>query len=251
MLLRASPAADLTLICVDPEAPYQLETIARAIYGDRLRSIMLDQRREDILRLREELDLKQTELNAERRRVFEDFGIEGEALQNRRNYFKKQADHDCDETSYRAALTRYLRLMDDLRELKGVRLVLTGLVWDDGHPVEGASTLSRYFDDRAFKGAHWFQYTGDTRAKSWIGLFRDQDRNEVMAFAAPEAALPPGRWTKEVNFLAWKPFKGTQLAELPEKTELRVTLQWREAHEPDLLRIGEDPYRTNRSPTCG
>ena len=243
ILLRASPDADLTLICVDPDAPYQLETIARAVCGDRTRSIALDQRRDDLLRLRDELDLKQTELGAERRRVFEDFRFEGEAEQNRKNYRKKQADHDCDEAAYRTAVTRYLRLVDDLRELKGVRLVLTGLVWDDGHPVEGASTLSRYFDDRAFKGAHWFQYTGDTRGQAWIGLFHDQDRNEVMEFAPPEAALPRGRWTKEINFLAWKPFKGAQLAELPEKTTLRVTLQWREAHEPDLLRIGEDAYR--------
>ena len=208
LLLRASPTADLTLVCVDPAAPYQLETVARAIYGERPSSIALDSRLTELKRRRDQLDEEQTELSIERQRVFEDFRVEGEAEQNRKNYRKKQADHNCDEAAYRLALNRFVQLTADLSSLKGIRLVLTGLVWDDGHPVEGASTLSRYFDDRPFRGALWFQYTGDTRGQAWVGMFRDQDGNEVMEFAAPESPLPAGRWTKEVNFLAWQPLKG-------------------------------------------
>jgi hypothetical protein len=243
MLLKASPAANLTLICVDPAAPYQLETVARAIYGERLHSLSLEQRRGDLIRRRELLDLRQGALAIERRLVFEDFRTEGEAVANRKAYRKKQADYDCDEAAYRMAMNRYLQLSKDLTDLKGIRLVLTGLVWDDGQPIDGASTLSRYFDDRVFKGALWFQYTGDTRGQAWAGMFRDQNKNEIMEFAAPEAPLRSGRWTHELNFLAWRPYKGPQVAELPEKALLRVSLQWREAHEADLLRSGEDPYR--------
>ncbi len=76
-----------------------------------------------------------------------------------------------------------------------------------------------------------------------MGLFADKDRNDVMEFAPPEAKMPANRWTKELNFLAWRNQKGEQTAELPAGALLRVTVQWREAHEPDLLRTGEDPYR--------
>jgi hypothetical protein len=243
MLLKAAPAADLTLICIDPSAPFQLETVARAIDADRHPSLALDSRLADLNRWRGELDLRSTELAAQRRAVFEDFRIEGEAVENRKAYRKKQADHDCEEADYRTALSRYLHLTQDLSDLRTVRHILTGLVWDDGYPVEGAGALSRFFDDRPLGAAELYQYSPDTRGQAWVGMFRDQDRNEVMEFAPPDTPLPPGRWTRELNFLAWQPFKGARTADLPANAVIRATLQWREAHEPDLLRTGEDPYR--------
>ena len=121
--------------------------------------------------------------------------------------------------------------------------MLTGLSWEDGNPLDATSALSRFFDDHGPTDVFWFQYTGATKGLAWVGMFRDQDRNEVMEFAAPGAPLPAGRWSKEFNFLAWNPFKGAQAAELPANALLRVTLQWRESQEPALLRTGEDPYR--------
>jgi hypothetical protein len=253
MLLRVAPEAEVLLVCVDPASPYQLETAARALYGDPHASFALERRLEDLTEWRAELDAKRAELLAERTRVFEDFRVEGEAEENRKKYRKRQADHDCDEASYRAALARYVQLTKDLRELRGVGLVLSGLEWHDGHPAGGASALTHYFDDRIptpptpFAGPRnepvWLQYTPDARDQAWEGLFRDIDRNEVMEFAPPDAPLPAGRRSKEVNFLAWRPLKGGQVADLPENALVRVTLQWRESHEPDLLRTGEDPYR--------
>src|SRR5262249_52336139 len=53
-----------------------------------------------------------------------------------------------------------------------------------------------------------------------------------------------GRWSNEVNFLAWQPYQGDAKPELPEKARLRVTLQWREPHDPDYFLPEEgDPYR--------
>jgi hypothetical protein len=257
-LLRAAPSSEVTLICVDPAAPYQVETVARAIDGERLNSLALALRLEDLLRRRDLLDLRKADLAVERRRVFEDFRIEDEAVQNRKNYRKKQADHDCDEAAYRAAMSRYLQLEQALRDLKGIRLVLTPLAWYDGYPLNGASALSRFFDERPYpltqpttvsqvdrwvRPARWLVYAGETRGQAWVGLFRDRDHNDVMEFAPPEPPLLPGRWTKEMNFLAWRPAKGEQSADLPANAVLRVTLQWQEAHETDLLRSGEDPYR--------
>ncbi len=232
MLLRGAPSADVTLICIDPAAPYQLVIVGRAIDGDRHPSLALDSRLSDLHRWRGDLDLKSTELLAERRRVFE-----------RKAYRKKQADHDCEEADYRTAMSRYLHLTQDLSDLQAVRHVLTGLAWDDGHPLDGGSTLSQFFDGRPLGGASWYRYTPDTRGQAWVGMYRDQDRNEVMEFTPPETPLRSGRWTRELNFLAWRPSKGEQIADLPANAVLRVTLQWREAHEPDLLRTGEDPYR--------
>ena len=45
----------------------------------------------------------------------------------------------------------------DVLALKGVRVVANSLVWAEGYPVDGSSALSRYFDDKPFRAALWFQ----------------------------------------------------------------------------------------------
>jgi hypothetical protein len=112
----------------------------------------------------------------------------------------------------------------------------------EGFPVDGGSALSRWFDDRPFGGALWFQSAGDTRGQAWSGLFRDADGNGVMEFIRPGEKLPEGSWSPELNFLAWQPRGGKMTLDLPETT-VRISLQWREPHESGPLRGGEDPYR--------
>ena len=81
----------------------------------------------------------------------------------------------------------------------------SALSWHDGFPVDGTSTLSRYFDDRPFRAALWFQAAGDTRGQSWTGLFRDADDNGVMEFGDLSVRPSPLRlWTPELNFLSWR-----------------------------------------------
>ncbi len=109
--------------------------------------------------------------------------------------------------------------------------------------MDGSSTLSRFFDDRPFHAALWFQSAGDTRGQAWAGLFRDEDNNGVMEFAPPDAPLPEGTWTHELNFLGWRPAAGGQVLDLPAGAHVRVALQWREAHDPEYVRSGEDRYR--------
>jgi hypothetical protein len=131
------------------------------------------------------------------------------------------------------------------------------LVWGSGHALDGASELSRYFDERftvptsrvkSFKaktpgGVLWVQAAGDTRGQTWAGLFRDEDGNGVLEFAPFSQPLRKDRWTPELNFLAWQPFAGAAAAELPEKTRVRISIQWREPHDPDLTNEADDPYR--------
>jgi hypothetical protein len=43
-----------------------------------------------------------------------------------------------------------------------VRVVTSGLIWNEGFPVDGGSTLTRYFDANPFSSSIWFQSAGDT-----------------------------------------------------------------------------------------
>ena len=60
-------------------------------------------------------------------------------------------------------------MQTELKNLRDVRIAASGLVWADGFPVDGSSALSRYFDDKPFKSALWFQSAGDTRGQAWSG----------------------------------------------------------------------------------
>jgi hypothetical protein len=241
--LRAAPDAELTLVRIDPGAPYQLLTVARAINGDPARSLALDRRAAEIQMDRAALDRRRDELAAERRQAFADFSEEGEARQRREEYQRHQADFDREERELNARVRRYLDHQKALLGLRGVRVVACPLVWSEGHPVDGTSALSRYFDDRPFSAALWLQAAGGGPGRAWAGPFRDADAGGVMDFAAPDAPLPPRSWSRGLNFLAWRPAGGGDVLDLPAGARVRVSLQWREAHDPEFVRSGEDAFR--------
>ena len=241
-IARIAPEISLTLIRIDPTAPYLLEEAARAINGDPVRSINLESRLAQLKREQVALDQRRDALAEERRTVFQDFNQEGESAARRKAYLDKQKAFERDDAHFHAVLDRYLQYQRDLAALRGVRIVASALSWHDGFPVDGTSALSRYFDDRPFRAALWFQAAGDTRGQSWTGLFRDADGNGVMEFADPTRPLPAGLWTPELNFLSWQPPKRPAVADLPAGARFRISLQWREAHDPLYAQTGEDPY---------
>jgi hypothetical protein len=242
-IARVAPQVDLTLIRVDAAAPYMLEEAARAINGDLGRTIGLGNRLDQLDREQSALDKRRDELAEERRLVFQDFRQEGEAATRRKAYLEKQKTFDQDLARFHAILDRYLQFQRDLASLRGIRVVASGLAWHDGFPVDGSSTLSRYFDDRPFRAALWFQAAGDTRGQGWAGLFRDADNNGVMEFTPAGRPLPTEVWTPELNFLSWQSPAGQSARDIPAGARLRITLQWREAHDPLYAQTGEDPYR--------
>jgi hypothetical protein len=67
-----------------------------------------------------------------------------------------------------------------------------------------------------------------------------------MEFATPGAPLAKDAWTSELNFLGWR--DGKTSTELPQGARVRVTLQWREAHDPEFMLNNEDVYRTPLAP---
>jgi hypothetical protein len=73
-------------------------------------------------------------------------------------------------------------------------------------------------------------------------LWRDEDGNGIMEFGAP-GELRPGRWTNELNFLAWQQFDEEPRPDLLPQSKVRLSLQWTEAHDPEFARAGEDLFR--------
>ncbi len=248
-VMRAAPDAELLLIRVDPAALPHVLTVAQAINGDPLTSDNLTHRRD-------ELDLERRRIAGrwdvllKERKQFLDHPPSADELdpdaKKAREAFETHnqeiAKLKAEEKLYRESNERYLKLLSDLRDLQRVQVVVCTLYWPDSYPVDGSSPLSRYLDDHPFRGTWWFQAAGDTRGQSWTGLFRDSDNNAVMEFAPEGTPLRRERWTPEVNFLAWHPFAGPRQLDLPAKTTLRISVQWREAHDPSFLRNNEDPY---------
>ncbi len=289
-IARLAPAINLTLIRIDPASPYMLEEVARAINGDDMASISLDNRLADIQTDRDALDRRRDQLAEERREIISTFPAPDEEQQRllkqaeEKNltpeqvekldafqrlperertyvlYRVRQRIYDRDALGFQQRLARYFQQRQAILSLRGIRVVASALSWHEGYPVDGSSALSRYFDDRPFRAALWFQAAGDTRGQSWSGLFRDADGNGVMEFADPRQPLPPDLWTPELNFLSWQtprvvarspdsrvvarsPDRATTVRDLPAGARLRFSLQWREAHDPLYAQTGEDPYR--------
>lgn len=272
-IVRLAPEIKLDLIRVAPDAPYMIEAAARAINGDSAPSIALDARLSELNADEFLLDKRREQLAEERRLVFASFATLGERHQrllkqvqeqnlsseqveklptfqtfDERDraailYRIRQSIYDRDARAFHDRQLRYVRFKRDMPALRGIRVVASSLSWNDGYPVDGTSALSRYFDDRPFRAALWFQASGDTRGQSWTGLFRDADANGVLEFADPRQPLPPERWSHELNFLSWQGPNGRSVDDIPAGTRLRISLQWREAHDPLYAQTGEDPYR--------
>jgi hypothetical protein len=255
----------LVLVRIDPEAPYQMLTLARALNGQPHRSLNLARRADELEDMRLDLGSRRAVLHKTRAAQMEkapdvtqkplllkkkekgtltaDEEDQLKDIEEFEAYKKDQAKLDADEREYQARVQRQLRIEDELRNLRRVRVVATGLAWNEGLPVDGGGALSRYFDDEPFKKAVWFQAGGDTRGQAWAGLFRDRDHDGVMEFLPAGTHLPQGRWTSSLAFLAWQPAAGPAVADLPAGTQLRFSVQWREPHDPDFLRHGQDVYR--------
>jgi hypothetical protein len=237
-----APEASLTLVRIDPAAPYQLNAVAHYIDGAPVRSLGLEQRAEQLTEEAEDLRIRREEMLRERRAVLDNFSQDEAAVKRREAYFKREAELEQAELALTQRQNRYLKLVRALQDLQGIRVVANTLVWNEGYPMDGSGVLSRYLDDCPRK-ALWFQAAGDTRHQTWGGRFLDVQNDGVMEFAAPDVPLRKGRWTRELNFLAWQPAAGAAVADLPAKATVRVSIQWREPHDPEFLRNGEDLYR--------
>ena len=264
-VLRAAPEAEIVLVRIDPAAPYMLQEVARAMNGEtpRLREprqppgrastpsassstrrprLLLEERRHF---LNQFTDATQKEILLKRKEKGVITSDEEEQLKqilDYEAYEKRQADWDRRDQEYHEAVERFLRLEKGLIGLKSVRVAASGLVWDDGHPADAGIALTRYFDDQPFGSALWFQAAGDARGQAWTGPFRDDDSDGVLQFDSAEGSPNDSLWARRLDFLAWAPDGGKTTLDLPAGARVRISLQWREAHDPEAGRPGEDPY---------
>jgi hypothetical protein len=241
-LALAAPDAEIILIRIDPAAPYQLLSAARYLHGESFLSYDIENRQEELVRDEQDIKERREELLRERKAVVNNFGQDPESVRRRQDYLKREAQLDTDEKAF----VRRYNLLQDLigarGRLKSVNLVSCSLGWNQGYPLAGSGSLSRYLDDTPFRRL-WFQSAGNTRRQAWSGLFRDQDGNRVMEFSASPESPRPDLWTNELNFLAWAPSAGNPTPDLPANATVRLALQWREPHDPESAADGEDVYR--------
>ena len=271
----AAPLAELVLVRIDPAAPHQLLAVARLLNDDpaALPDNLAD-RHDEITRDTESLLNRRKELIEERRKALQDLTFEeGESRlpELRKRYEESQArlkkvlkdldDLKKEDDALRQRTDRMFAVRAELVALQNTRVVICPLVWNSGYPLEGASVLSRYLDERPFlgsagdaskarilslrknRGTMWVQAAGDSREQTWAGLFRDSDTNLTMEFAPAYEPIHKDRWTSELNFLSWQPYTGAASPEVPEKTRVRITVQWREPHAADLSNEFDDPFR--------
>lgn len=256
----AAPEADVVLIRVDPAAAYMLTDVARYVHGETFRTEGMIGRNRELRADNDRLRILRAQITEERRASLNDFSQEEEAIKRRQELAAKEADLAAQERLFAERLRRFFQLEDDLLNLRNARAVVCPLAWDTGYPVDGTGPLARYFDEIFFGqpqpripgrprtpqiSSVWLQSAGDTRGQVWTGRFRDADGNGVMEFAPPGMPVPVDRWTTELNFLAWQPHGNARTAELPAGAQVRVALQWSEAHDPDVTpgADGVDPYR--------
>lgn len=249
---KAAPEADLVLVRLDPESPYQLRTVMRAINGEAPRSFNLERRAVELDLEEDRLQRESARLAREKQIVFEGLDDDPASRDKRlETYQKDLAKLEDEQRQFRDTMRRYLDLEEAVRGLKTVRVVANALVWPEGWPVDGGNPLSRCFDAGPFSRAFWFQAAGDTRGQAWVGPFRDREGDGVMEFIPPGQPLPAGALSPSLNFLGWRPAGalagappgGPPEANLPAGARLRLSVQWREPHDPSLLKAGEDAYR--------
>lgn len=244
----AAPKAKILLVRVDPTRFHQILTVAKVVGGEGTFSPALSTRSE-------ELSLRTTLIEAQRRSVtnevekaYADLSDDPKAVKRRADATASLKKLQADTATHNTLLERFLVLESSLEAVKQATVVVNTLVWETGHPHDGESELSQLIERKFTPGGRvsalrasrqpptpaWVQAGGMSVGSVWSGAFRDADPNRLMEFTDAKAPLPAGRWSNELAFLGYST-GGGKPAPLPAGLKLRVTMQWREPHRPELL----------------
>lgn len=252
----AAPAAELVLVRVDPTAFHQLVTVARAVLGEKTFSIAMQAWSAEFVSQQTTLGTRRTLLTEEYRQAFADLSDEDKPRLRREKAAADMTKFLADESAFKGRVERFTALKAAVDALAGAGIVVNTLVWEHGFPNDGLSELSKILDERFFATRRhsaikasleapvpvWVQAGSDAVGQVWAGSLLDDDGNGVLDFAGPDAAIPAKRWTRELNFLKFVPAAGTEgvAGPLPADFKVRVTIQWREPHDPDTV-LGAEP----------
>ncbi len=261
-----APKAKILLIRVDPSRFHQILTVAKVVAGEGTFSPALSTRSE-------ELSLRTTLIEAQRRAVSNEVekafsDLSGEPVRREKDdphpedpkpedppqvkrrllATKALKQLQADTATHNTLLERFLVLESSLEAVKPATVVVNTLVWETGHPHDGESELSQLIERKFTPGGRvsairasrlpptpaWVQAGGMSVGSVWSGAFRDADPNRLMEFTDAKAPLAAARWSKELAFLGYSVAAGKP-AVLPAGLKLRVTMQWREPHRPEVL----------------
>jgi hypothetical protein len=258
-LALAAPDVELILVRVDPTAPHQVLSVARSVRGEVFQTEAMRSRSRELVEDEETLARRRIFLTNQRKEVFNDFADEPDSAKRRDENTAAFADLAKQDEAFKRRVDRLAKLTLDLQSLHGVPLVVSPLVWNEGHPVDGGSYLSRSLTEKFGRSSPsvqlnaqrkkplpiWVNAAGNSRGQSWTGLFRDADSNGLMEFAPADVSMKPGRWSAELNFMAYQSLANAQVSEeLPDGATVRVAIQWREPVDPTLADPNDEYYRT-------
>ena len=253
----AAPDAEIVLIRVETLDPYHLAEVARYVQGGRY-SNTVELRHGELQARSGQLQARRAVLLEERKAILDNFTDETDLkdyldflgpffdwLYSDREWHRARMKvHENLEEEQSRREERLRQHLNAIRSLDGIPIVVNSLSWNSGYPLGAISPLSKLLDDPR-KGPRWFQAVGNTRGQNWQAPYRSTPGDPALKFTDDDAKLPKGRWSNEVNFLAWRPFAGAAQPDLPKEATLRLTLQWREPHDADyyLRSDEEDLYR--------
>lgn len=248
----AAPNAELVLLRVKPDAFFQLQTALRFILGQSEYSPAMQSRIDELSQYSQELARRKISVVDEYRKAFADLSDDPATVKRREAARKALNDIIAEEKEVSLRYQRFTALQEALKGLAGGNIVVVNsLVWESGYPLDALSQLSRRIDEQcagsALRGPVsrsatrpsppnaplWVQAASNIPGSVWGGPFLDLEGNGVMEFAPPQAPLPEGSWSRELNFLGLRSPDGQLSPQLPGGKKIRITVQWREAHQPD------------------
>jgi len=246
----AAPDASLVLVRVDPASFYQVNAVARFIRGDSDYTEAMKSRVLELFQRKEDLDRKNALAVEEYRKAFADFSDE-DGPKMRRTRAKQVLEALIQEESdHAASILRATRLQQQMKDLVAADVVVNTLSWENGFELDGLSELAQTIEANFASDAHigsrvrsatrprpaprplWVQAASPAVGSVWAGPFIDRDNNGVMEFADRSTDLAKNQWTRELNFLATRAPDGAVNANVAMGTKVRLTVQWRETHDP-------------------
>jgi hypothetical protein len=246
----AAPDAAVVLVRVNPAAFFQVFTVARFARGDTGYSEAMQSRLAELSLRSEELKRRNTAVAEEYRQAFLNQSND-ERPRQRREQARLAFDRLIrDERELTAATGRAVALQNSLRALAGCTVLVNTLVWESGYALDGLSELSQLIDtsfaSEALAGPRnrsatrprpanrplWVQAASPSAGSVWGGAYLDLNNDGAMEFATPGSPIPRGGWARDLNFLAARGADGGLSPGLAKDTKVRLTIQWRETHDP-------------------
>jgi hypothetical protein len=247
----AAPDADLVLVRVDPASFFQVDSVARAVRGHVQFTDAMQSRLAELSVRAAELRRLNAEAAAEYRKAFADTSDEERPKARRAAALKALDDLRIEDAKAAGAIRRANALQKATEGLTGAAVVVNTLVWETGFALDGLSPLSRYLDahyageavaepvvrsatrPRLTPRPVWVQAASPSAGSVWGGAFVDADGNGFAPWLPAAAPLPEGEWSRELNFLAARAADGSTSPTLKAGTKVRLTVQWRETHDPE------------------